>query len=169
MKKYLLLPLLCISFATYPSSLTNILWTLFGPVQSIDGEVEARLNIWNDETESDWIWIDNWPHNTEELRSRFPNNPTTVDRMSKRVILAKHNRLMKVATIAIDSQGRDQIFSSDYDYEATWNEQPLRDRLYWTLRYRRPYTYVASIGKWALEIAIVAGCVKLTQKLKKWH
>jgi len=43
------------------------------------------------------------------------------------------------------------------------------EKEYWTLRYRRPYTYIASLGKWVVEIAIVLGCVKLSQKLKKWY
>ncbi len=175
MKKHLLFSLLCISSMAHSFSVKNALRIVFGPVQSIECEAGSKLKSWHEKRDGKYFWSDDSYTDDGrcigDLRSSFPSDDSkSVDKLSKALLLAKHNRLLKVASAAIDpAGGQSQTFSSDFNYEETWKAQPMKDRVYWTLRYRRPYTYCLSLTKWAAEAAIVIGCIKIAQKIKKYY
>ncbi len=140
------------------------------PIESADDRAEALLRLWHDKKDDgSYFWSDDSRTNTGQthgyLRATFPqDDPTSLDRLSKTVLLARHNRLMKIGSLTPDPHGGpSQMFSSDYDYENTWNQQPKSDRFWWTMRYRRPYTVIATLGKWG---CLVGGCIGIVRKLK---
>lgn len=176
MKKRLLLSLLLLGSTSYPIPCKIILWSLVSPVRSVDGEAQTKLRLWHEKkADGTYFWADDSYTNDGRqhgtLRAKFPeNDPTSKDRLAKTLLLARHGRLIRISTVAQGIGGApDQTFYHDYDYEATWQQQPKRDRFWWTIRYRRPYTYCSSIGKWGTEIAIVSGCVYAVRKLKNWY
>ena len=178
MKKYLLLSLLALGSTLYPMSCKSLLWSLVSPVRSMDSETESLLLFWqgmqrvfgNEYSTTLEYNVDPFKKVYEWLNLFPENDPTTKDRLAKALLLARHGRLIKIGMVAKGiGEAPDQTFPHDYDYEAMWQQQPRCDRFWWTIRYRRPYTYVASLGKWGTEIVIVGGCIYALHKLKKWY
>ncbi len=123
-------------------------WSLFS---SVDAQAENKLKCWHEIRDGEYFWSNdsftNDGRRMSDVRATFPeNDPNSKEKLIKALLLAKHSRLMKEALVALDPEGGEsKIISRDVDYETTWNQQPLRDRLWWTVRYRRPSAWASSI------------------------
>ncbi len=182
MKKYLLLSLVLFGSISYAIPGKNVFWSLVSPVRSADGQARDILSFWHKKTADGEYDLKNDHFNYgflggkqfKELRATFPkDNP---DRLAKYILLFDHSRLentMKIAIALADPHGgpiQTRTQECDYyDYETTWQQQPKSDRFWWTIRYRRPYTYFATVGKWGTELAIIGGCIYALHRLKKWY
>lgn len=161
---------------SYSIPYENFFWSLIGPVRSADDEAETLLRLWHERKhDGHYFWDENIytsdGHKTGTMRALFPeNDSTSVDRLAKTILLAKHNRLQREAVAMQGYRGLPSgTLSFDQDYEYTWNQQSKSDRFWWTISHRRPYTYFVSLGKWGLEAAIIAGCAYTIYKFKNWY
>ena len=161
--------------SSYTMSFKNILWSLVRPVRSADSVAENRLRLWHEKKDGAYVRSDNKTtsagHTIGSLRNLFPeDSSTSKNRLSKALILDHHNRLMKIGIIAQGTNGRpSELHADDCDYDLTWKQQPRLERFLWTIRYRRPYTTLATLLKWGAESAIVAGTLKAIYEFKKWY
>ena len=93
------------------------------------------------------------------------DDPVSKDRQAKFTILFWYNQNLAQGAVQIGGP----TLLSTVDPLKRWNDLPIRKRLWWTFKHRCPYTYFATLGKWGIELAIVAGCVKAALEVKKWY
>lgn len=188
MKKIIVLSLiLSTSFmqgASFAKKCRKKFWTLIKPFESIDGEAIEKIKEFNTEPTvllgSDMH--DKYIHGDERraFQSAFPqDDATSVHRVSKIMILEKYKRLrgLEMTTFNEKLNEKDtkitfyKTYTSPVNYEKLWLKQPFKDRLWWTMRYIRPYTYGLTLLKWSSEAAVVAGAgygiTKLVKQYKK--
>lgn len=171
MKKFIFLSLLIITSNSYATSLKNVLWSLIEPFENMEKIAEIRLRDWHKKKangaylqEDERVTYDG--HKMGNLRSLYPlEDATSIDRLTKMLILAKYNRLYKIAVRAESCNGMPaEIYAPS---TGNWNNESITDRFLWTIEHRSPYTYFATLGKWGCEIAIIALIIKSLYKLKK--
>ncbi len=165
---------------SYPISSTQLFFrALLAPVESIDDAAKFKMRVWYEKVDNELIRGGNYitihDMTYDELRKLFPeHDPSSIDKLSMVLLLINHKRLEKIGALAVDPRNSSRpLPTSEIDIEALWRQQPLKDRIWWTVRYRRPYTYGLSLAKYATEMAIVAGAAygvsKGVSRLKKWY
>lgn len=171
MKKIMvLLLILSTSFlqaVSFKETCGKVLYTLFRPVPSIDTTAEIALEFYHrrycDDATANYTWADNEKiedfGTAGNFRATYPiEDSSSRDKLSRKLLLEKHNRLYIKLDPLVPPIVKDSTPSQTIeDYEATWQKQPLKDRFWWTIRYRRPYTYGLTLLKWGTEAAVVAG------------
>lgn len=172
MKKLLFSLVLTVSMPLYPLPFSEIFWKMVGPVASADTRAEFLMREWHEKTNGAYILSDDQITSDGDqvghMRRHFPlNDPTSHDRCARAVILAWHGRLLKEVAIAAGGPlgMPDQTIFYRVNPDKIWNDLSLPLRCWLTVRHRKPYTHMLSLGKWALELAIVAGCIKLIKKI----
>ncbi len=160
MKKLFFL-LLAMSSLSSAIRIKKALFRLIGPVKSIDYKAEKILAWYcKRTTNGDYVLPDSqsivFGGTAGEFRKKFPIDDThkkdTLDTLSKILLLNDRSRSL----------------ANKID-EKTWDQQSKLNRLWLTVRYRRPYTYFLSLGKWAAEGALAVGAIKGVLALKKWY
>lgn len=172
MKKLLFMSLLSISFML-SASIAETLYTIFGPVPSIEKEAQQYLNFfYQKNADGSYKWHDDiksyeFGITAGTFRNKFLlGNRFAINKLSKALLLKKYNRLMKIGAIAKDPHGGpSELHIGNIDYEYLWQQQPLKDRLWWTIRHRQPCTYGLSLLKWGTELGIIYGVYRLA----KWY
>lgn len=180
MKKLLFLSLLLSGFISGTPSLRTIIHFLIAPIASIDSETERDLRDWHGKGDYTGKFLDDLIEmrtgdKKDKIRKEFPHNSSSVNKLSKINILFVNGRLdnllegralISETYIPVSPNKIYKIYTSNINYEDIWQQQPLKDRLWWTLRYRRPYTYGLSLAKWGAEFGALYGVYCLVQWYK---
>lgn len=170
MKKYLLLALAFFSSTSYPFSLKRLASTLVGPIRSVDGVAKQDLHMVHEKNEDASYRCKQYKGiRTDVWRTAFPEtDPSSPNRLAHKILIDRFSTPLGtgIGAIAIGRHGDSDEFHSgtiETDYEALWKAESKGTRFWWTIRYRRPYTIIATLGKWG---CLIVGSTKMIQKLK---
>lgn len=138
---------------------------------SMDDKAEYELQKWYSKGKYTGGFLDDLiKMNTGDergvLQEAFPDDEASItnsiDKIAKIKILDNYGCLDGL----LESNGIElKLYTSNIDYEKIWQQQPIKNRLWWTIYYRRPYNYIPSIAKWGAELGIVYGVYRLA----KWY
>lgn len=158
----------------------NMLWLLICPVESVDRESESLLNDWHAKDDNgEYLYPDYKKYfgcKMQDLRAKYPIFvSSSKDKISRALLIVKHRvpkfdmewKKEKICRDLGPNYRNDVIRSIIVNPEDSWKTQLLRDRFWWTISERCPYTHLLTGLKWGTEIVIIGGCAYATYQLIK--